>query len=307
MKQFNVFTAFPFSFFSIALYRDIGTRWKAVGFAYLSILAFISVTVSLSLIAYSIDDFLDEWAEETEWGGVQEEIDAFLMQTPDFVIQDDKIQLMPGYEEPYTMYIDTDDWFDEEEYESVEDSSLIPLILFDSTMTVKEFRQQDIPILVASDRILINEKDEGRIETVYIEEFMRDTQAEQPIPVNSEIAIQAAHMAMDWLLENKGMIYGVLFTFYAICGIIFAFLLMILYGIGMGAIGVILGFIIRSPMTFGVAFRIGCVAMTPMVMFNIAMFYFEGQGFSFLEQLGLMSLYMLLGVYSCKGQELQRD
>lgn len=299
MKQFNYLTALPLSFFSMALYRDIGSRWKGVGFAYLSILAFFSVVVTFTLISFSINGLIDKWAEETDWGGFQTRVDAFLEQTPQFIIDQDTITLSPEYEQPYFMYLDLS-WAEDEEIDSM------PLIMFDMDANSDAVRDGEVPILITSDKFIFNNDDKNRVETYYISEIVQGSELPQPFMVNAQIATQLAHQAMDWVLENKGSITTWVLSFYAICGLIIAFILNILYGIALGAIGVIIGFIIRVPVTFGVAFRLGCVALTPLVFLNIAMFYFQGGGFGFIEQLGIVTLYMLLAVYSCKGAELER-
>lgn len=322
MKAHNYLTAVPFSFFSYSLYRDIGARWKGVGFAYLSILSFVSVVVTLGILSFILSDLIDEWAEETDWGGARGFINDFLAQTPDMMIDNDRLRLSPEAEQPYIMYLEVGDEMQEgfEELERMDaedehftfdgpaiDDGKMPIIVFDLDADDSLLRESHIPILVTEEKILINNEEKNRIESYYISDFTDGAELPQPFMINADMAVDWGHQGFDWLLEHKGEIYAYIFTFYAIGGIIFAFVLSILYAICMGGIGVFAGFILRVPMTFGVAFRLACVALTPLIFFNIASFYFQGHGFGFLEQLAIVLFYMFFAVYSCKGVELQRS
>ncbi len=122
MKKFSIIHIPPCSFYSKELYRDVGLRWKGVGFLYLLLLLAICWIPGMIVIHKGFSDF------------VNNEAPAFVEQVPEITITDGEVSI----EEPQPYYIKAPDTNDVlaiidttgkiEILEDVEDANTIVLL-----------------------------------------------------------------------------------------------------------------------------------------------------------------------------------
>lgn len=266
MKRYSFFQAFYLSFYSRELYQDAGLRWQGSGLAYLSLL------LALSWVFYTMG------LSSLVQGAIEKEAPALIAQMPTITV--DKGELSFDIEQPHTVYVP----------DPLKPGSQVPLLVIDTTATVRSLDDSDARMLLTKTRIYSRDA-EGKV--VSHDLGLQGVEHE----VIERPDMQAAADAMADMAALVIYPLGLFFIF------IYRLIQMLVYAL----FGLLMANILRYAMDYQSVMRLSCIALTPPILLDALFTLMQWQ----LPYWSLLSFamamgYLFFGISACRDADADK-
>lgn len=255
MKEIPAFQAPFLAFYSGDLYRDVARRWGGIGMCYLLLLTFCSLTVSNTIMYFTVNKY----------------VESIVDRIPELSVKDNKLSLL-GHS-PYILDI---------EGENGKKAKFV----FDTSGKVTTLKEAQADLLVTADAVIIKDTIEGEKTTTLAEIFRQANPPDGKMPDLT--------LTKDMLAQFKTTIKQCVVAMMVGLTVIFMlghFILSLIYG----AMGCIMASITEANLGYGACTRLAAVAMTPSILISTLMSFGGASLLQFALIWSLLTIPLTLG------------
>lgn len=262
MRRYNVFHAFIMSFFSPGFYRDVGQKWKGIGFLYLLLLMTVAWIPTAFHGYYKASDF------------AKNDLPELIVQLPQIEIVDGELSI--DQKSPYII--------------KDPDRPDVDLIIIDTSGKYKHIDDVQASMLILKKKAFIRDNKTGEVnEFVYMgQEETRN--------------LQLTHdTIMKWLDRYTESVLFIFFICFYFLMLIISYIYRILQALLYAVCGYAFTSMVGDVKTdFNFLLRLSCIAITPAVIIA-TLIEFTSVHVPLLFYLVISLGYLFFAVYSNKG------